>query len=90
MTLHPSTTSPTVAAPDDGRPDPRLPPSVAPPGGPARPAADAHDDADWITAAVVFAILGGCGALWMADLSLISGGLAAVLSGVAGALFADA
>jgi hypothetical protein len=45
---------------------------------------------DWITAAVVFGILGGCIALWMADLSLVTGSLAAVFSGLMGILFADA
>ena len=44
---------------------------------------------DWVTAAVVFAILGGCVALWVADLSLVTGGLAAMASAVFGVLFAD-
>ena len=45
---------------------------------------------DWVTAAVVFGILGGCFALWMADLSLVTGSLAAVFSGLMGILFAEA
>ncbi len=45
---------------------------------------------DWLTAGVVFGILGGCLALWIGDLSLVAGTAAAVFSGVAGILFADA
>lgn len=44
---------------------------------------------DWLTAAVVFAILGGCAALWLFDLSPVIGAAAAVLSAVAGVVFAD-
>ena len=51
-----------------------------------RPGASADD---WMTAAVVFGILGGCIALWLADLSLVTGIVAAVFSGLVGVLFAD-
>ncbi len=51
-----------------------------------RPGAAADD---WVTAAVVFGIIGGCCALWVADLSLVTGMLAAVFSGLLGVLFAD-
>ena len=57
------------------------------------PAAEPDCDAcgplcDLLTAAVVFAILGGLFALWLADLSLVTGGLAALAAGAAGVLFA--
>ena len=52
----------------------------------SRPGASADD---WVTAAVVFGILGGCIALWLADLSLVTGMVAAVFSGLIGVLFAD-
>ena len=51
-----------------------------------RPGASAED---WLTAAVVFGILGGCIALWLADLSLVTGMVAAIFSGLIGVLFAD-
>ena len=54
---------------------------------------DRDDDAcgplcDLLTAAVIFAILGGLFALWAADLSLATGGLAALAAGAGGVLFA--
>jgi hypothetical protein len=54
----------------------------------ARPRTGASAD-DWVTAAVVFGILGGCVALWIADLSLVPGMVAALFSGLIGVLFAD-
>ena len=53
------------------------------------PAAECHGPlCDLLTAAVVFAILGGLFALWLADLSLVTGGLAALAAGAGGVLFA--
>ena len=49
-----------------------------------------HSSADdWHVTAVIFALIGGLAALWIFDLSLVSGGLAAMLSAVAGLLFAN-
>jgi hypothetical protein len=59
------------------------------------PPAQAHRDAradeggEWLTCAVIFGILGGCLALWFGDLSLVTGSLAALLSGLAGVLFSE-
>lgn len=60
------------------------PPAPALPAKTRRAASD-----DWLTAAVVFAILGGCAALWLFDLSPLTGAVAAISSGLAGILFAD-
>ena len=71
------------------------PPRVADPAAAANRGEAADDVAtpespihDLLTAAVVFAILGGLFALWMGELSLVTGGLAALASGVGGAMFA--
>ena len=55
----------------------------------AAKSAAAAELGDWLTAAFVFAILGGCVALWLADLSLVAGAVAALASGAFGVLFAD-
>ena len=47
------------------------------------------DDGEWITCAVIFAILGGCLALWFGELSLVTTTLAALLSGIGGVLFSE-
>lgn len=70
------------AAAREPRHDPPGPDSYA--KQPRRAAAD-----DWLTAAVVFATLGGCAALWLFDLSPLTGAIAAISSGLAGILFAD-
>ncbi|MEL7239055.1 MAG: hypothetical protein AAGK78_09345 [Planctomycetota bacterium] len=44
---------------------------------------------DLITGAFVFAIVAGCVTLFLADLSLIAGGIAATVGGIGGMLFAD-
>lgn len=44
---------------------------------------------DLMTGAFVFAIVAGCVALFVADLSLIAGGIAATVGGISGMLFAD-
>ena len=44
---------------------------------------------DWHVTAVIFAIIGGFAALWAFDLSLLSGGLAAMISAIAGLAFAS-
>ena len=54
---------------------------------PPAPAKSRVDDT--VTAVVVFGILGGLGALWAADLCVTTGTLAALISGLAGAVFAD-
>ena len=76
----PATTPGTTAeSPDD---------AVIEPSQPAARRSGASAD-DWVTAAVVFGILGGCIALWLADLSLVTGMVAAVFCGLIGVLFAD-
>ena len=44
---------------------------------------------DLVAGAAVFAILGGCCAMFFYDLNLLAGGSAAVVSGILGMLFAD-
>ena len=44
---------------------------------------------DWYISAVLFGIIGGLGALWVFDLSLLGGALAAMTSAVVGLLFAN-
>ncbi len=45
---------------------------------------------DWFAAAALFAILGGGAALLIADWSVTAAAVAALVSGLAGILFADA
>lgn len=61
---------------------------LAPGSSPLAPAT-AKSAEDCLPAAVLFAIIGGFAALWIFDLSLASGIVAAMFSAVAGALFAD-
>lgn len=58
---------------------------------PDKPAVETAPDrwGDWCAGTFVFGIIGGCFALFAADLSLPVGGIAAVLSGTIGLLFSD-
>lgn len=89
--MPPSTPSPTpaVAASAEDADDRRHRQRPHEPGRPPiRKSRRATSD-DWLTAAVVFAVLGGCAALWLFELSPITGAIAAFFSGLAGILFAD-
>lgn len=59
------------------------------PPAPAHRDAPADEGGEWLTCAVIFGILGGCLALWFGELSLVTGSLAALLSGLAGMLFSE-